>query len=176
MRTIAIFIYVLLLSSCSTNSAITTFLEIDHVKVDEVIIFEKKIDPAIPLLILQGQNFNKKQMSNTKFYSWEDIEQLKNDNSIRQIENWQVKDFFPLKVKLIAVPENSIRSQYGRNSTDTVYYKFSETLSLKNKKTQSFYVSKSKRFGAIMLSEVIIMQKIKGKWQIVERLESLELY
>jgi hypothetical protein len=39
-----------------------------------------------------------------------------------------------------------------------------------------FYVSEGTGFGAILFSGVVIMKKEKGKWKVVEKIESSELY
>jgi hypothetical protein len=175
MKIIVLLLCQLFLSSCSTTSAISAFLEIDHNKSDKVIIFDEKIDPIVTISILQGRNFHQKQLPSTKYYTWQEIEQLKSQHSKQQMQVWEVKDFLPSKVKVISMPSSPLSSQYGRNSSDSVYYKFSEPILSENKKTVSFYVAKEKRFGATLLSEVVVMQKINGVWQIVERLESLDL-
>ena len=93
-------------------------------------------------------------------------------------DTWSIKDFKKFKIEII---DNSLEYLKKENSTmgfkkKNVFYAFSKPLFYKNKRLILFYVSKAFNIGSIEFSGVVVMKKTNGKWEIIETINSKELY
>ncbi len=179
------FILISLLSSCSSNKAILSYMsqQEDKESSNKIVVFDKKVSIKQTLYTVsisnQSTNNGIVNYSRSKNYNSTDFTNLfRKYINDTLTDTWSSKDFKKFKIEII---DNSLEYLKKENSTmgfkkKNVFYAFSKPLFYKNKRLILFYVSKAFNIGSIEFSGVVVMKKTNGKWEIIETINSKELY
>jgi hypothetical protein len=165
----------LFISCKSINHPIISYAKTSSNGSEKVYIFEKKVTSKSVVNILIKEPVDNK-FSRSKYITDEKCLQLKEKYKNDTInEKWSNHDFKDLNYKII-----SNDFIYLKNKTPEVFkdnkflFAFSKPIYLNNKKV-IFYVSEGTKIGFSNFSGIVIMEKKKNEWVLIEKIESKEL-
>lgn len=181
MKNIIVFFLISLLFSCNSSNKIIQNYLIEDAKNDSIkvnVLVKQKIIFNETFRIFQGM----KVIPKTK-EELEINEELKKAYSNEIDENWAENDF--KRVSFDIINRDSIdsyiskRRQEFKNKIEADRFNLffiSKLYYYNNYKNAFFNISKFQIFRNIIYNEVIILEKQKGKWVIVEKRENRDLY
>jgi len=169
-------LFVFLLLSCNSNKLIISYLKNNKYDNSKIFVFENKVKPKNAINVLNKQ-FEKNGMSRSRMVSDEELLELKkryiNDTIM---SNWSSIDFKGLEVELIDKDFITlIKKRPEISKTKVTFFSFSKPLYI-NKRKMILYISETEKIGNVsVFSGVYVFEFIDKKWEIIDKLESLEL-
>lgn len=170
-----LFLILLMFASCKSLDPIISYTKLSNKSLNKVYIYENKVplNSTINILKKNGNNENitRSKYINDKIY-FQLKEKFKNDTIQKK---WFDKDFIKFNYKIITndfIALKNNNSELFKNKK--ILFAFSDPINISKKKVL-FYASKSNTLGSSNFSGIVIMEKIKNKWTIIETIESKEL-
>lgn len=174
---------ILLTTSCSSNKVIEDYISNDIKNEDALVpvIYKEKVNTKYTISLLTNKFMKFKDsisiVNRTKSFNSIDInyiQKIYNDDT--KTEKWNEDNFKNVEVEIIDNKFNFLKSKINKTKLENYkFYSFSKLLFNKNKKIAFFYTSKGSSTGTVFSSGIVIMKKFKGKWTIIETIDSKEL-
>lgn len=165
--------------SCSGTKKLQEQYLIEDLKNDTLdnVLIKEKLSFKKAFFVFQGINF--KPISDLKA---KHIQELNNKHLNDERDYWSEKDFEKVKFSIIKEDsidtflkkrEASLKNKYFADKFNLFY--ISKLFFYNENKNVFFYITKVKHFNYRVYDEVIIMEKIKGKWVVVEKIQNSDL-
>lgn len=188
-KTVLIFIIFFSILSCSSNKIIENYMleEIKTNEDNEIILIQEKSSFKNAIYIFKGLNslkgkkafsYGGSKMCDSIIYN-ELMQDYANETAEK---DWKKNDFKKIDFKIMTGKNDSVIKYFGNlnkstRSDELFVYSLSKPYFFKNKKYVFFNINKGSNMASSPIyNQVVILKKDKGKWIVVEKVETTDLY